>query len=176
MARRQTPGRAAQGPHLRHVFPYLAKGFLVDRKQRLGQNKEPTEEELANIFEATLTLLYRLLFLLYAESRDLLPIREAPYHAASLKKIKEEIAEKAGAYASLDVRLLLWLTHPAEEWLEGVVTGQGLVAVVQLPLTAGEQVRCHGLGVVPPHFPWHAPEEREGFDQTVQDRLGAFVG
>ncbi len=82
------------------IFPHLAQGFLVDRKQRLGQNKEPTEEELADIFEATLTFLYRLLFLLYAESRDLLPIREAPYHAASLKKIKEEIASKAGVAES----------------------------------------------------------------------------
>src|SRR5262249_22668470 len=82
------------------IFPYLTQGFLVDRKQRLGQNKEPTEEELADIFEATLTLLYRLLFLLYAESRDLLPIREAPYHTTSLKKIKEEIAGKAGVAES----------------------------------------------------------------------------
>ncbi len=89
------------------IFPHLAQGFLVDRKQRLltlsspsgrgaGGEGLPTEEELADIFEATLTLLYRLLFLLFAESRDLLPIREAPYYAASLKKIKEEIAAKAG--------------------------------------------------------------------------------
>jgi hypothetical protein len=78
------------------IFPHLAQGFLLDRKQRLGQNRQPTEEELADIFEATLTLLYRLLFLLYAESRDLLPVREVPYHSASLKKIKEEIADKAG--------------------------------------------------------------------------------
>ena len=82
------------------IFPHLAQGFLADRKQRLGQSKQPTEEELADIFEATLTLLYRLLFLLYAESRDLLPIREAPYHAASLKKIKDEIADKAGVAES----------------------------------------------------------------------------
>ena len=82
------------------IFPHLAQGFLVDRKQRLGQNKKQTEEELADIFEATLTLLYRLLFLLYAESRDLLPIREAPYQAASLKKIKDEIADKAGVAES----------------------------------------------------------------------------
>ena len=51
---------------------------------------------MKDAFEATLTLLYRLLFLLYAEARDLLPIREAAYKAASLKQIKEEIAEKAG--------------------------------------------------------------------------------
>jgi hypothetical protein len=82
------------------IFPHLAKGFLVDRKQRLGQNKGQTDEELADIFEATLTLLYRLLFLLYAESRDLLPIREAPYQAASFKKIKDEIADKAGVAES----------------------------------------------------------------------------
>ncbi len=82
------------------IFPHLAQGFLVDRKERLGQNRQQTEEELADIFEATLTLLYRLLFLLYAESRDLLPIREAPYHAACLKKIKDEIAGKAGVAES----------------------------------------------------------------------------
>jgi hypothetical protein len=44
------------------ILPHLAQGFLVDRKQRLGQTKEPTEEEPADIFEATLTLLYRRLF------------------------------------------------------------------------------------------------------------------
>ncbi len=83
------------------IFPHLARGFLQDRRQRLASQEgkrptNPTDDELADIFEATLTLLYRLLFLLFAESRDLLPIREAPYHAASLKKIKEEIADKAG--------------------------------------------------------------------------------
>ncbi|MBV8232455.1 MAG: hypothetical protein JO329_20935, partial [Planctomycetaceae bacterium] len=89
------------------IFPHLAEGFLADCKQRLGLKGEPTEGELADVFEATLTLLYRLLFLLYAESRDLLPIREAPYGAASLKKIKEEIAERAGVALGevLDERL-----------------------------------------------------------------------
>ena len=53
------------------IFPHLAQGFLEDRRRRLGVKGEPTEAELADVFEATLTLLYRLLFLLYAESRDL---------------------------------------------------------------------------------------------------------
>ncbi|MBV8610346.1 MAG: hypothetical protein JO034_23165, partial [Singulisphaera sp.] len=89
------------------IFPHLAKGFLTDRKERLDQKGEPTEGELADVFEATLTLLFRLLFLLYAESRDLLPIREATYGAASLKRIKEEIAERAGVALGdvLDERL-----------------------------------------------------------------------
>jgi hypothetical protein len=96
------------------IFPHLAQGFLEDRKQRLGQSKSPTDEELADIFEATLTLLYRLLFLLYAESRDLLPIREAPYQAASLKKIKDELADKAGV-AEADVAERLNKVYSAKD-------------------------------------------------------------
>ena len=78
------------------IFPHLAQGFLEDRKRRLEHRSQPTDNELHDVYEATLTLLYRLLFLLYAESRDLLPIREGPYREASLKKIKEEIGRKAG--------------------------------------------------------------------------------
>lgn len=79
-----------------NIFPHLADGFLADRKQRLGTASSPADAELTDTFQATLTLLYRLLFLLYAESRDLLPIRESPYELASLKRIKGEIAENAG--------------------------------------------------------------------------------
>jgi hypothetical protein len=57
------------------IFPHLAQGFLADRTGRLGQKGNPNDTERDDIFEATLTLLYRLLFLLYAESRDLLPVR-----------------------------------------------------------------------------------------------------
>jgi hypothetical protein len=96
------------------IFPHLARGFLEDWKQRLGLKREPTEAELADVFEATLTLLYRLLFLLYAESRDLLPVREAPYFSASLKKIKEEIAVKAGV-AETDVAELLQKAYSAKD-------------------------------------------------------------
>ena len=85
------------------IFPHLAQGFLEDRRCRLGQKKKPSDDELRDLFEATLTLLYRLLFLLYAESRDLLPIREAPYRQASLKKIKESIAQQGGT-ADSEVR------------------------------------------------------------------------
>ncbi len=77
------------------IFPLLAQGFLEHRRQQ-GRRSSPTESELADTFEATLTLLYRLLFLLYAEARDLLPIGEAPYEDASLKGIKQEIAAHGG--------------------------------------------------------------------------------
>jgi hypothetical protein len=76
--------------------------------------------------------------------------------------------------AALDARLLLRPTHQTEQRLEQVVTGQGLVAVVESAIATGQQVRRHGLGVVPPEFVRHTTEEGEGFDQAVEDGLGAL--
>lgn len=74
------------------VFPHLAEGFV---SQWEGP---PSEEDLQLTYRATLTLLYRLLFLLYAESRDLLPVREVRgYYEKSLARLKKEIAEAAGS-------------------------------------------------------------------------------
>ena len=54
------------------------------------------QPELDAIYQGTLTLLYRLLFLLFAEARDLLPVREVRgYWEASLTRVKKEIAERA---------------------------------------------------------------------------------
>ncbi len=82
------------------IFPHLAQGFLHDRKKRLGMTRRPTDDELRDTYEATLTLLYRLLFLLYAEARDLLPIGETAYRTASLKAIEDRVAAQAGAAES----------------------------------------------------------------------------
>ena len=112
---RQTPGRPAQGPHLPHDLSRIwRRASSWTASSVSARTRSQTEEELADIFEATLTLLYRLLFLLYAESRDLLPIREAPYQAASFKKIKDEIADKAGV-AESDVAELLEKAYSPKE-------------------------------------------------------------
>jgi hypothetical protein len=77
-----------------HVFPRFAEGFV---EQQGKPAVKLTENELMETYHATLTFLYRILFLLYAEARDLLPVRETRgYWEISLKKMKEEIAAKAG--------------------------------------------------------------------------------
>ena len=58
------------------IFPHLSAGFIAFIRQRDGSNIDFTQEMLNTVYQGTLTLLYRLLFLLYAESRDLLPARE----------------------------------------------------------------------------------------------------
>ena len=97
------------------IFPYFAEGFIEHLKgqadmagnrqpslipvvEQLALKREPDEEFRRQTFQGTLTLLYRLLFLLYAESRDLLPVKERRgYFEQSLTNLKQEIAERAGA-------------------------------------------------------------------------------
>jgi hypothetical protein len=76
------------------IFPHLAEGFIEHTRARDGKHAALAPDR---IFQGALTLLYRLLFLLYAEARDLLPVKEVRgYFERSLSRIKQEVAEKAG--------------------------------------------------------------------------------
>ncbi|MBI5327207.1 MAG: Fic family protein [Deltaproteobacteria bacterium] len=72
------------------AFEGLAEGFIHYRRTELSISEE-SDESKKEIFKGCLTLLYRLLFLLYAESRNLLPVEEEGYRRVSLKKLKEDI-------------------------------------------------------------------------------------
>ncbi|MDQ2906773.1 MAG: BREX-1 system adenine-specific DNA-methyltransferase PglX [Chloroflexota bacterium] len=88
------------------IFPHFAQGFVQYARTRRSlegvEGRESSVEEeisdtrLEEFFNGTLAFLYRLLFLLYAESRDLLPVREQHgYYAVSLQALKTQIAERA---------------------------------------------------------------------------------
>jgi hypothetical protein len=83
------------------IFPQFAEGFVEHICQDRGiKRSDLTQDELDAVFQGTLTLLYRLLFLLYAESRDLLPVKEFHgYFQRSLDRLKKEIADALGAEA-----------------------------------------------------------------------------
>lgn len=68
------------------VFPGLAGGFVADATRRGEQVTS------AQVYEATLSFLYKLLFLLYAEARNLLPI-DRDYRDHSLIKMTQEVAQ-----------------------------------------------------------------------------------
>ncbi len=68
------------------VFPSVAGGFLINT-MRLGE--AATAEQ---IYEATLSFLYKLLFLLYAEARNLLPM-ESDYRDYSLISMSQKVAQ-----------------------------------------------------------------------------------
>ncbi len=77
------------------IFPQFAKGFIADMRQQ--GVKDINDEVLATVFNGTMTFLYRLMFTLYAESLELVPINEVRgYRERSLYNIKHEIAEAGG--------------------------------------------------------------------------------
>jgi hypothetical protein len=70
---------------------HLAQGFLDYPQNGLV----PDVGTLREVYDNSLIVLYRLLFVLYAESRDLLPVRESEMYrdTYSLHAIKHEVAE-----------------------------------------------------------------------------------
>lgn len=63
-----------------HAAETLIQGALDAPENRELLGEPPAAETLQRLFEQTLYVLYRLLFVLYAEARDVLPVREAgPY-------------------------------------------------------------------------------------------------
>ncbi len=73
------------------VFPDLANALAG------GDPEAPsplTRAYLDDVRDAALILLYRLLFVLYAEDRALLPIRDKRYFDYSLRRIREEVRDK----------------------------------------------------------------------------------
>ncbi|HTX62035.1 MAG TPA: hypothetical protein VMD28_00245, partial [Acidimicrobiales bacterium] len=71
------------------VVPQLATAVA-----RQTHRADPDEEELAAAYEETLVVLFRLLFVAYAEDKDLLPYRtNSRYNDHSLKRLARRLAE-----------------------------------------------------------------------------------
>ncbi len=89
------------------VFPQIANGFL---EYHTGGLEQPVDEEvLGKTYRGTLALLYRLLFLLYAESRDLLPTGDLlGYGARGINAIKSEVAKRRDEEYTYTEGYVLW--------------------------------------------------------------------
>ncbi|MDZ7585653.1 MAG: hypothetical protein U0938_12615 [Thiobacillus sp.] len=75
------------------VFPSLCAALAAgDPEARKTAQGEYTEEYLEALREAALLLLYRLLFLFYAEDRRLLPVMDARYAPYSLSDLRDVVA------------------------------------------------------------------------------------
>lgn len=87
------------------IFPQLAdalaRGDLhaQTHKTGYGQFTRPqfTPGYLDEVREAALVMLYRLLFLFYAEDRNLLPVKDPRYASYSVRRIREEVRDKVEA-------------------------------------------------------------------------------
>lgn len=66
------------------VFPSLATAI----------SQASPEAPLQDVRDAALVLLYRLLFLLYAEDRDLLPVNDKRYDDYALRRVREDVEKR----------------------------------------------------------------------------------
>ena len=90
------------------VVPVLAKGIAAARNM-----ERPSTAELERTYEMALTVLFRMLFIAYAEDRDLLPYRHnEAYRSRSLKKKALELAQ----YVSEDKPIAGGSNHWQETW------------------------------------------------------------
>ena len=101
------------------IFPALAQalaaGDLHAVKEKVGYGQftrqRYTAAYLDEVREATLILLYRLLFLFYAEDRRLLPVDEPGYRAYSVRQLREEVRDKVDAGGRWSTTMIrLWLS------------------------------------------------------------------
>jgi hypothetical protein len=85
-----------------HVFPALGQALAAaDGKPAATLDEAGLDE----VREGALVLLYRLLFVLYAEDRNLLPDESGPYADYSLTKLRNEVAEKKARDAQFSDRM-----------------------------------------------------------------------
>ena len=68
----------------KQVFPKLAQAIA----------ERGPDEPLSEVRDAALILLYRLLFILYAEDRDLLPVRDPRFDDYSLRKVRGDVGRR----------------------------------------------------------------------------------
>lgn len=80
-----------------HVFPQLVQAIVKGDPKAPKTLAAPYLDEARH---AALTLLYRLLFVLYAEDRNLLPAHDHGYAEYSLRKLRAEIEERTDRKAS----------------------------------------------------------------------------
>jgi hypothetical protein len=108
---------AASDRHAAGVCRSLRDGVLTASADVLGAlvARRPPEEtaSIANGFEQALTIVYRILFLLFAEARSLVPLWHHVYRTSYSIESLREIAERPGASAGLwdALRAIARLAH-----------------------------------------------------------------
>ena len=82
------------------IFPNLAEAVAV---------AAPDGTDLSEVREGALVVLYRLLFLLFAEDRNLLPVSDGRYERYSLRRLRREVGSEIDAGRTFSGRVsALW--------------------------------------------------------------------
>lgn len=107
------------------VVPRLAESLAAARFGERGRlARIPTAKELAETYEMTMTVLFRLLFIAYAEDKDLLPYKHnETYRENSLKHKAQELLRLRHENTPFDTSATHW--NHVRELFEAVEKGKG---------------------------------------------------
>jgi hypothetical protein len=139
------------------IFPQLAdalaRGDLHARTKTTSHGQyarqQFTPEYLDEVREAALVLLYRLLFMFYAEDRNLLPVRDPRYAPYSVRRLREDVRDKVEAGTSfsrtvgriwLDLRGVFELIDLGDDGVGMPAYNGGLFDRARAPLLARTNV------------------------------------
>jgi len=96
------------------VFPELVNALYANDRER--PPRKPDRAYLDSIRQAALTILYRLLFVLYAEDRGLLPVDDARYDDYSLRRLRDTVASRLDAGDAFSNRRVPLYRQAKELW------------------------------------------------------------
>lgn len=90
----------------------ILSGIGMGFKEAMGK-EQFNEEESKNLYSDSIIVLYRILFIIYAEAKGLLPIEKSEYYATSMSKmisdVKEEIESKSTDLWEKIEKLFTWI-------------------------------------------------------------------
>ncbi|MGC9521323.1 MAG: hypothetical protein ACP5HG_05510 [Anaerolineae bacterium] len=97
--------RALRREMLESMVPEIAGGFVAYDCERRG-GCPPADDELRRIVRASIGLVYRLLFVLYAEEHRLLPIEHPDYRSISLTTLLRQARERTSGTRAMSTTTL----------------------------------------------------------------------
>lgn len=113
------------------IFPRLVTALArYDSAAPAPLNADYLEE----VRRAALILLYRLLFVFYAEDRNLLPVRDSRYDDYSLRRIREDIAKRIDSNDALSTGAIRYYGHLHDLF---TVIGRGDASIGMPPYNGG---------------------------------------
>ena len=127
------------------IFPLLVNALARgDSEARIGKAGKGhfDDDYLDEVREAALILLYRLLFLFYAEDRKLLPVQDERYVPYSVRRVREEVRDKVDknvklsstvGYLWIDLQNVFTLIDAGDDAI-GVPAYNGGLFAARLPL------------------------------------------
>ena len=107
------------------VFPQLIAAIAENDPNKPNPI---TDDYLEALRRAALSLLYRLLFVFYAEDRNLLPVHDTRYDDYSLRKIREDIARRIDALDVFSASASRYYSHLADLF-EAIAIGDASIGL-----------------------------------------------